>query len=252
MNCSCYIINRWSHEFLCNFVKELHSPCIRRMNHTQLCLMQLHILPNPRLGAIISQIALKIHVTTYSHGICWYNIAILLLGYLWLHSTQFERAQITMAATLQVSDFTGKQFQFESKNYPNHFIRHQNWRVYMHKHQPTQLYQLDSTFDIIPGIAGQGISFRSINYPAYFLRHKGGSCFIHSADGSQLFKDDASWIPCQGLADPNGVSFESMNFPRHYLRHRNSRLQKDEINNSQLFKEDATWYPRLLKDVSIV
>ena len=151
-----------------------------------------------------------------------------------------------------VKDLVGKQFRFESKNYPNHFIRHQNWKIFKHPHKPTQLYELDSSFDVIPGISGQGITLRSVNYPAYYVRHykRKGECFIHSADGKPSFKEDASFIPRPGLADPEGVSFESVNFPGQYLRHYRDRVRKDINNNTPLFFDDATWYPRLIKTVS--
>ena len=151
-----------------------------------------------------------------------------------------------------VKDLVGKQFQFESKNYPNHFIRHQNWKIFKHPHKPTQLYELDSSFDVIPGISGQGITLRSVNYPAYYVCHykRKGECFIHSADGKPSFKEDASFIPRPGLADPEGVSFESVNFPGQYLRHYRDRVRKDINNNTPLFFNDATWYPRLIKTVS--
>jgi hypothetical protein len=114
-------------------------------------------------------------------------------------------------------------------------------------------YQVDSSFDIIPGICGQGISLCSVNYPAYYVRHKrkGGECFIHSSDGTSSFKQDASFIPRPGLADPKGVSFESVNFRGQYLRHCCDRIRKDIYNTTPLFMDDATWYPREIKAVGI-
>ena len=145
------------------------------------------------------------------------------------------------------SDLIGKQFRFESKNYPSHFFRHQNWKLYKHEYNSSELYQLDSSFDVIPGVAGQGVSLRSVNYPAHFVGHRKGDCLIRSSDGTRTFKEDVSWIPRPGLADPHaGISFESVNYPGHYLRHRGTAkpLRRDANNGSATFKEESTWYPR--------
>lgn len=154
----------------------------------------------------------------------------------------------------QESDLIGKQFRFESKNYPNHFFRHQNWKLYKHEYDSSELYQLDSSFDIIAGVAGQGISLRSVNYPAHFIGHRKGDCLIRSSDGTRTFKEDVSWIPRPGLADPDdGVSFESVNYPGHYLRHRNTKqLRRDANDASDVFKEESTWYPRLISKDRVV
>lgn len=36
----------------------------------------------------------------------------------------------------------------------------------------SELFRLDSSWEIVPGLAGEGISFRSVNYPHLFLRHR--------------------------------------------------------------------------------
>lgn len=151
----------------------------------------------------------------------------------------------------QESDLVGKRFRFESKNFPNHFFRHQNWKLFKHEYDPCELYHLDTSFDIIPGVAGQGISLRSVNYPAYFIGpNRKGDCFIRSSDGKPAFKEDVSWNVHPGLADPEaGVSFESVNFPGYYLRHRNNRqLRRDANDGSVVFKDESTWYPRTVSD----
>lgn len=138
---------------------------------------------------------------------------------------------------------------FESKNFRNEFWRHRNYELWKDVQDSSRLYQLDASFDIIPGLCGVGISFRSVNYPAHFIRHSGGECFIAKASDNdiELFKKDASWIPHEGIADPQGVSFESVNYPGEYIRHSGGRVRKDQNDASDLFYEDATWYPKLLK-----
>ena len=145
---------------------------------------------------------------------------------------------------------------FESKNFRNEFWRHRNYELWKDVQNSSKLYQLDASFDIVPGLCGVGISFRSVNYPAHFIRHSGGKCFIAKASESndiELFKKDASWIPHEGIADPQGpaVSFESVNYPGEYIRHSGGRVRKDQNDASHLFYEDATWYPKLLKPPTV-
>ena len=139
----------------------------------------------------------------------------------------------------------GKTLRFKSKNFPNRYIRHRNLEMWLDQWQNSNLYKLDSAFDMVPGLAGHGISFRSKNYPAYFLRHRGYKCFIHKSDGSDLFKKDATWMPEYGLVNsgPWTVSFQSYNFPGYYMRHSGFRVRIDPNVNTQLFKKDASWIP---------
>ena len=132
-----------------------------------------------------------------------------------------------------VGQLLGRQFMFESENFPNEFWRHKNFELWRDVPDGSKLYQLDASFDIVPGLCGVGISFRSVNYPAHYIRHSGGECFISKASESndiELFEKDASWIPHEGLADPQGpaVSFESVNYPGEYIRHSSERVRKDQ------------------------
>ena len=116
------------------------------------------------------------------------------------------------------------------------------------------MYQLDTSFDVVPGLHGIGISFRSVNYPDHFILHYKGECVISKpdeGDDNKLLKKEASWIPCEGIANSKGVSFESMNYPGEYIRHCGGRIRINRNDGSNLFREDATWYPRILKSPNI-
>lgn len=150
-----------------------------------------------------------------------------------------------------VGRLLGGRFKFESKNYPGEFWRHQNYELWKQKQESSKLYQLDTSFDVVPGLHGIGISFRSVNYPDHFiLRYPTGECVISKPNESGD-KKDASWIPCEGIANSKGVSFESMNCPGEYIRHCGGRIRINRNDGSNLFCEDATWYPRMLKSPNI-
>ena len=150
-----------------------------------------------------------------------------------------------------INRLLGGRFKFESKNYPNEFLRHKNGKLQREKQENSQLYQLDTSFDVVPGLYGIGISFRSVNYPDHFIRHCNDECSIAKSEDTELFTKDASWIPREGIADPKGVSFESVNYPGEFMRHSNARICKDR-HTTEVFSDDATWYPRLLKPPKVI
>lgn len=160
-----------------------------------------------------------------------------------------------------INRLLGGRFKFESKNYPNEFWRHKNWKLLREsreKQENSQLYDLDASFDVVPGLHGIGVSFRSVNYPNYFIRHCEDWCsiakYVDYSDASDpdLFRKDASWIPREGIADPKGVSFESVNYPGEFMRHSKGRIRKDRYNATELYSGDATWYPRLMKPPTVI
>ena len=169
------------------------------------------------------------------------SLSILTVLTLFLYITFSESCNSPTASLL------GKRFRFQSKNYQNRYFRHRGFQMWLDPYSSHGLYQLDSSFDIVPGLAGVGVSFRSVNYPNHFIRHSGFKCYIHQSDGKPLFRNDATFIPRVGLADRRGISFESVNFPGYYIRHRGFRVQIDRIDGSQLFRLDATWFPQQLK-----
>ena len=148
------------------------------------------------------------------------------------------------ANAIKLSNLIGKTFRFVSKNYPGHFMRHRSYQMWLDRSSTSNIYRLDSSFKIVPGLIGHGtISFESKNYPGHYIRHTGYLCYIHRCDGSTLFKKDASWIPVRGLADPYGYTFESFNYRKYYMRHQGYRVKISKLRNTDLYRNDATWYP---------
>ena len=161
--------------------------------------------------------------------------------------TLFLYINLSESCDAPTASLLGNRFRFKSKNYPKRYIRHKGFQLWVDPYSSHGLYQLDSSFDIVPGLAGVGVSFRSLNYPNHFIRHSGFKCYIHRSDGKPLFRNDATFIPRVGLADPKGISFESVNYPGHFIRHKGFRVRIDRVDGSQLFRLDATWFPRVLK-----
>jgi hypothetical protein len=82
---------------------------------------------------------------------------------------------------------------FESINFPGYFLRHQNYRIKLHRNDGSQLFLEDATFCQRYGAAGRGISFESHNYPGYWIRHKNYELWINPSDNTELFRNDATF-----------------------------------------------------------
>lgn len=99
----------------------------------------------------------------------------------------------------------------------------------------------DSTFKIIPGLAGSGVTFESVNFPGMYLRHFLFRLTLMLRTPDPVFPGDASFKRVPGLADPKWVSLESVNYPGHYLRHRGSEFWLDVVGTDDQYRKDATF-----------
>ncbi|GLI02541.1 AbfB domain-containing protein [Phytohabitans aurantiacus] len=75
-------------------------------------------------------------------------------------------------------------YSLESTNYPGYYLRHQNFRIYLHRVDGSQLFAADATFCAVSGLAGQNTSLRSFNYPDRYLNHRSSDLYISSANTS--------------------------------------------------------------------
>ena len=92
-----------------------------------------------------------------------------------------------------VPGLAGRCSSFESDNYPNHFLRHQNSRIKLAERNEDQLFLEDATFCIVRGLAGSGISFQSANYQDRYIRHRNFELWLDTFADNDLFKKDASF-----------------------------------------------------------
>lgn len=83
---------------------------------------------------------------------------------------------------------------FESKNYPGHYLRHQNARLKLSPQDNTELFKADATFWPKEGLADRdAISLMSFNYPDYYIRHRRGELWLDKQASDNLYKNDATF-----------------------------------------------------------
>lgn len=89
--------------------------------------------------------------------------------------------------------YNSKYVSFESVNYPGYFLRHQGFRIKLHKRAYDTLYKKDTTFRVVKGLANsKWVSFQSVNYPGRYIRHRGFHLYLESGN-TALFRKDATF-----------------------------------------------------------
>ncbi|NEP63524.1 MAG: arabinofuranosidase [Symploca sp. SIO2G7] len=89
---------------------------------------------------------------------------------------------------------------FESVNFQNHYLRHENHSIKLAENDNTDDFKKSATFYIRAGNFGQGISFESCDKQGYYIRHKDGELRIDSSSkGRDLFKKDSTFHICEPL-----------------------------------------------------
>jgi hypothetical protein len=95
---------------------------------------------------------------------------------------------------------------FESKNFPNGYLRQQAGAIYQQQNDNTGQFASDATFCPTPGRSGHAISLASYANPALFLRHYNGHLYIASNGGpdpwdtTTSWSDDTTWTPTPAWA----------------------------------------------------
>jgi hypothetical protein len=133
---------------------------------------------------------------------------------------------------------------FESKNVPDHFIRHSAFLGELTRRGgPVD----DFAFRLVKRGPGQ-VTIRSANFPDRRLRHRDFRIHLEGPAGpdDEPFALDSTFFFERGLADEEGVSFRSVNFPDRYLRHRDFHLflEPPAGPEDDLFRLDATFFRR--------
>jgi len=73
------------------------------------------------------------------------------------------------------------------------YLRHQNFRIKLHKYSDEQLFEEDVTFRKVPGLADKSwSSFESYNYPGHYIRHRDYHLYIEEGS-DDLFKKDVTF-----------------------------------------------------------
>ena len=135
-------------------------------------------------------------------------------------------------------------FEFESVNFPRHFIRHANFAGELTRHSGPIA---EFSFTLVR--RGEHlVALRSTNFPDRVLRHRDGRLLLEGPNdpNGHILKEDSTFFFEFGLTRAEGtVSFRSFNFPTWYLRHRDFHLWVEEPGaDRELFNRDATFIQR--------
>ena len=101
---------------------------------------------------------------------------------------------------------TSSCLSFESKNFPNGYLRQQAGAVYQQQNDGTGQFASDATFCPTTGKNGRGVSLASYGNSALYLRHYNGHVYAASNggpdawDATTSWTDDVSWIPSPAWA----------------------------------------------------
>jgi hypothetical protein len=98
-------------------------------------------------------------------------------------SRALDKADSTFVVRPGLAD--RKCVSFESVNFPGYYLRHQDFRIHLHRRNGTPLFAADSTFCEVPGLAGRHVSLRSYNFPQRFLSHSRSDLFLRTPRGDQ-------------------------------------------------------------------
>lgn len=137
-------------------------------------------------------------------------------------------------------------YSLRSRNYPNSYVRHQNFRVRVDPSDNSTLFKRDATFCTRPGLGGKGVSLEAVNMPGQFLRHYNGEAWMASGSGARpsdtgaSFAADASWTianawgwePLAPLAAPPSM------WQEHWFDH-NQNVSRVFYNNDIAVYADA-------------
>ncbi|MBF9133925.1 AbfB domain-containing protein [Plantactinospora sp. S1510] len=96
-------------------------------------------------------------------------------------SRALDRADSTFVVRTGLAD--RRCVSFESVNFPGYYLRHQDFRIHLHRRNGSALFAADSTFCATPGLAGRGLSLRSYNFPERLLSHGRSELFIRTPRG---------------------------------------------------------------------
>lgn len=135
---------------------------------------------------------------------------------------------------------TGQLVKLQSFNAQDSYLRHYLFLGALSRIATPQEVS-DSTFKLVPGLAGSGVTFESVNFPGMYLRHFLFRITLMVRTPDPVFPSDATFKVVPGLADSKWVSLESVNYPGHYLRHRGSEFWLDVQASDTQYKEDATF-----------
>jgi len=124
-------------------------------------------------------------------------------------------------------------FSFRSVNFPDRYLRHKNFELWLDENDGSDLFDQDTTFSLF----GDCVRFKSYNFRDKSMRHCNFEGFLHDTEDN----DDFYFNIRPGNWRGYGISMESVNFPGHFLRHQGFRVYLHEYEDSELYQMDSTF-----------
>ena len=94
-----------------------------------------------------------------------------------------------------VPGLAGEGISFQSKNFPDRYLRHRGGEMWLDVFEDSDLYKADATFLVKDGLADDTkISFESYNFPGNFIRHRDSNLFSQNIL-DQSSRNDATFEP---------------------------------------------------------
>ncbi len=116
-------------------------------------------------------------------------------GLLFLQRYNFyERPDFTFRIVQGLAaPFNLRAVSFESVNNPGHYLRHQSFRIKLHRRDGSDLFDRDATFAVEKANADPCdpdlVSFRSVNKPFRYIRHRSSELWLDPVDSTQAAED---------------------------------------------------------------
>ncbi|MFI7709208.1 AbfB domain-containing protein [Nonomuraea sp. NPDC049480] len=144
---------------------------------------------------------------------------------------------------------------FRSANFPNQYLRHQNFRVILSEYAPgDRLMHEDATFMSVDGLVlPLWRSFRSYNNPKLHIRHQNSHLYVSEINQSspELDRSDATFLPVAPfVAPPETIRIVEMANDRRIFNSPGPRppflrLDKRLVDVAQEHSQDLANHPGL-------
>lgn len=115
----------------------------------------------------------------------------------------------------------GSCISFEAALFPHEYLRHSNWKIYLHENDQSDVFREDATFCMVGGLANPNpgwLSLKPFNYvTTHYLRYRGdGFLYIDPEEPGEAFRNSATFQ----LVRTGKI--QSYNYPNKFFRHANS------------------------------
>merc|ERR1712168_54066 len=138
---------------------------------------------------------------------------------------------------------------YESVNYPNQFIRHANFILWLNHDDGSALFKAGASWKTTIPQVQQVTTYDDATFQSYdWPTHKIGIRNWNQGYLTNNNVDYQHYKVVKGLCSIAGtISFESVKKPGQYLRHHTGKIYLDKGDSSDLYRSDACFFPRYNK-----